>query len=383
MNSITEDAKHEHVTMRDLRQVSEKDFLNLLSADTKKHLNHCQRCREFVDILKEAKQIAGRTKPDTSVSHSSRLILSETISQIYEQSLSPKQAANFLSHVQSCSQCFAHVALVLEESLSPLPENMEEELAGYANISIAEQALKLAPPMPSKQSGALIIIWGKSKQSIQGIFDSFRLKPTWGFAFVALVIIVFVAGLAPFKEWRAQVHTRGAMVLLQNSWTITADDLRPPGNFPRSIFTITHSAEPSPQTEPIVTEFEKALKWDKNNRAAIRGLAIYWYFYGNSVRADSILLTLLAEDSLDFESWNILGLVAAREGDSIKALTAFDKTLKIQPDFAEAAFNRALVLQQLGRLEEAKKAWKYYLDIDTQSDWASVARRRLLQIPAE
>ena len=379
MENIAKDSNDNHITQKALNHLLKNDSFNLLPSKIKKHLNQCDSCREFMDILEEAKQIAAGTKPDASIYHPSRLDLSETIVRIYDQSIRPREAANFLNHLQTCSQCFEYVGSVFEESLSLLPENIEEELAGYSKISIAEKVLESVPQKHSRKTAELLNIWGKSKQKIDGFFETIRLQPAWGLALVALLVVGIAVGQGPFREWRAGVHTKEGMILLQKTWTVTEDDLRPPGAFPKSIFSITHSTE-SEETEPAASKFETALGWDENNRAAKRGIAIYWYFRWNSVRADSLLQTLLAQDSLDFEAWNILGLVAARQEDRLKALSAFDKALQIQPDYAEAAYNRALVLQQLGRLEEAKKAWQYYLEIDNQSDWSSVARKRLSSI---
>src|SRR5207248_10394719 len=68
---------------------------------------------------------------------------------------------------------------------------------------------------------------------------------------------------------------------------------------------------------------------------------------------------------------------SGRAGDLRLALAAADRALQINPRLAEALFNRALMLEQLERREEAAAAWRQYLDADSTSGWAGEARDRL------
>jgi hypothetical protein len=43
-------------------------------------------------------------------------------------------------------------------------------------------------------------------------------------------------------------------------------------------------------------------------------------------------------------------------------------------------FNRALALQMLGTVDDARTAWQSYLTIDDRSGWADEARARLRQL---
>ena len=47
---------------------------------------------------------------------------------------------------------------------------------------------------------------------------------------------------------------------------------------------------------------------------------------------------------------------------------------------AEARFNRALILERLGVLEKARKAWAAYLDLDNGSEWSVEAREHLREL---
>jgi hypothetical protein len=47
------------------------------------------------------------------------------------------------------------------------------------------------------------------------------------------------------------------------------------------------------------------------------------------------------------------------------------------PEYADAMFNLALLLQRSNRHKEAAEYWRRYLANDSQSEWAARARRSL------
>jgi tetratricopeptide (TPR) repeat protein len=51
------------------------------------------------------------------------------------------------------------------------------------------------------------------------------------------------------------------------------------------------------------------------------------------------------------------GVVAAQDEDYAKALKHFDKALKEKPEWMEAVYNRAVVLEKLDRTKDAIRAW--------------------------
>lgn len=96
----------------------------------------------------------------------------------------------------------------------------------------------------------------------------------------------------------------------------------------------------------------------------------------------------LAQESKDAAVWS--DLAAARLAASSQlgrasllpmALAAADKALQIQPGLPEALFNRALILEHLGLLADARSAWQLYLQSDPSSAWGTEARSHLTQLP--
>jgi CHAT domain-containing protein len=95
-------------------------------------------------------------------------------------------------------------------------------------------------------------------------------------------------------------------------------------------------------------------------------------------------LTPIAEDHRDPATWNNLAAahyVLAEERDSIEhleaALVAADQTLRFDDRNSEALFNRALILERYHLRDAAISAWRDYLTVDAESEWAAEARSRL------
>jgi CHAT domain-containing protein len=95
-------------------------------------------------------------------------------------------------------------------------------------------------------------------------------------------------------------------------------------------------------------------------------------------------LKRLAEKERDPAIWNDLAAAyyvdaatSRRPAELADALVAVDTALRWRPDFAEARFNRALIVERLGIRDPAVAAWKRFLELDGSSAWALEARRHL------
>jgi len=67
------------------------------------------------------------------------------------------------------------------------------------------------------------------------------------------------------------------------------------------------------------------------------------------------------------------------DADYPMALAAADRAWKLDQT-QETAWNRALVLEYLGQREDALNAWRAYLQIDSDSEWAQEARDRVSRL---
>jgi CHAT domain-containing protein len=100
------------------------------------------------------------------------------------------------------------------------------------------------------------------------------------------------------------------------------------------------------------------------------------------------LRKLTADHPLDASAWNDLAAAhldaAVRFGHASElplALAAVDRALRIDPKMPEALFNRALIVERIGLIEEARQAWQQFLTVDPASEWAREARARLDALP--
>jgi tetratricopeptide (TPR) repeat protein len=65
------------------------------------------------------------------------------------------------------------------------------------------------------------------------------------------------------------------------------------------------------------------------------------------------------------------------QGRTDAAIECLRKALRVAPNYPDAMFNLALMLQRKNRYAEAIDYWRRYLANDCQSEWATRARRSL------
>jgi tetratricopeptide (TPR) repeat protein len=59
------------------------------------------------------------------------------------------------------------------------------------------------------------------------------------------------------------------------------------------------------------------------------------------------------------------------------AVLFYVKTIREDPEFADAHFNLGRVLERTGERHEAREHWEAYLRLDPTSQWADYVRRLL------
>ena len=61
----------------------------------------------------------------------------------------------------------------------------------------------------------------------------------------------------------------------------------------------------------------------------------------------------------------------------MSAQEAFRVALDLHPDYPDAHFHLAELLEQSGHRDEAATHWRRYLEFDQRGPWADIARQRL------
>jgi tetratricopeptide (TPR) repeat protein len=106
-------------------------------------------------------------------------------------------------------------------------------------------------------------------------------------------------------------------------------------------------------------------------------LAELLYRAGDLTAARERYYTALECDADHLEARTSLGCVLAELGDHELALAALDGVLRQEPDYADAHWHVAGVLQACGRVTESRRHLRTFLTLAPESPWAALARDRL------
>jgi tetratricopeptide (TPR) repeat protein len=152
-----------------------------------------------------------------------------------------------------------------------------------------------------------------------------------------------------------------------------------------------------PPTEQAETWFDRASEWDSDPghwedavgayrrvvavdpsyAAAWNNLGLLLHRMGRYDEARAAYgAALRAEPQLAEAAYN-LGSLDEDCGDVEQAIGHYRHALAIRPDYGDAHFNLAAALARTGRNDAAVAHWQRYLDLDSGSPWARIARAHL------
>jgi len=124
-------------------------------------------------------------------------------------------------------------------------------------------------------------------------------------------------------------------------------------------------------------------KWDRAR--AEKEIAV-----GNLDSSAAILEPALRSGLASIESKLDLAMAYFLQGERDRNSERYEKSLEIldvilqqQPENTVALFNRALVYERLGRLEQAEKDWKTFLKIEPDEAWLNEAKGELRKIQVD
>ena len=106
-------------------------------------------------------------------------------------------------------------------------------------------------------------------------------------------------------------------------------------------------------------------------------LANVLYSLGQYARSGERYRQVVELDPDFWEAWNNLGTVLSYDDDNEEAVAAYFRALRLNPRYADAHYNVADTLEDLGRIEEARDHWLEYLELEPHGAWAEHARERL------
>src|SRR5215472_10326563 len=106
------------------------------------------------------------------------------------------------------------------------------------------------------------------------------------------------------------------------------------------------------------------LRKSAGDRAGRLQRAMQLHRSGNLTLAESVYRELLAEAPQDASALHLLGVIEGQKGNPESALELFGRSLGIDPRQALAHSNRARVLLELKRLDEALQSARHALQLE-------------------
>jgi tetratricopeptide (TPR) repeat protein len=146
------------------------------------------------------------------------------------------------------------------------------------------------------------------------------------------------------------------------------------------MFVEACAAEDRGDTQLAEHLFRQAIDLEPNMAAALTNLGNLVYRQGEVEEARSLYERALEHDPTQPEARYNLANTLEDLGEIELAVAELRKVCAAAPDFADAHYNLGLMLAQLGGTAQAKHHLERYLELDTQSDWATHARSFLDQV---
>lgn len=329
-----------HLTFNDLIARQYGRLSPEAKLEMEQHLSACQPCAQSVELLPS---LMTREKKFGKRSRSPKpeCLSHEELSMFLNGEFSFWETRKAEKHLALCDECREKLADLIRAGLAPVQQEEKARVQAQSQLVIADQlrAIESLMDKEAPRAGRTLSEW---LLKLLALFSQPRL------AWAALVLVLGLGlGQRPLREWQSENYVASSLDLMQDTYAVPDDGLRPHG-FPAGMFSEHHSSTPPEKLRAIESQLQKALSWDKNNRAAKRAQALLCYFEHNYDGADSLLQALLKENDRDFAAWNDLGVIAAQREDTTAALQAFERALALEPEYKEALHNRELLTAEHG-----------------------------------
>ena len=281
----------------------------------------------------------------------------ETMAALLDGTLAPRELAETTAHLRDCADC----RTILGETARFERESGEQEIL----------------PVPETRQTGLSV----PHQTGLSVFHSWRLR----LVAAAVAAIALLVPVTRYVQYRtspigmliaaAPGDQRPTLARVSDyPWARPPAGNRGPGESPAQLELKGVAGKVLRRTEKLDTV------------KARHGAGVAHLLIDQTSTQSVDLLARAAERSNDARVWNDLAAARYTVGEARSnavywdALAAADKAIALDPKLAEAYFNRALILEQLGSAPEAARAWERYLELDPSSEWAIEARARLRKL---
>ncbi|MDX2042416.1 MAG: CHAT domain-containing protein [Acidobacteriota bacterium] len=317
---------------------------------------------------------------------------------------SPIEQASIDEHCFTCERCRTRLSILLRlceldgndeerrelERLFPLGMEAITQIRNPESIIANQSMTKGRRPISPKESP-------KEFSGISFLRDLFRAK---SFRFAAISVLFFaIAGAAYYWYENAHSPLRKSLLAMQRSYPNSRPiEARMTGEFAykpyeRTRGDLDNSAINKDQLNYALLELTRVVATNPKpqERHALGRLYLLLGKFDEAERQMKLVLESVDNDARVLTDIAALYYERSKYANSnseqllLKAVEYYRQAIAIDPNLAEAWFNRALCYENLSVYSSAKEDWKQYLKLDPDSEWAKEAKERLkkLEMKAE
>lgn len=347
------------------------------------HLVRCEKCRKLDELAACFVAIAPQHHPRSERKAAAPCPEVETLA-LYFSGLLPffkkREVEEHLSNCATCRQVLAEVIRGEFASTDDCEKIVEpavlESLQSEWHADLAEGARRACLTTDGERAGVSVRAHGQSEwlRALKTLWQQMDLRQhRFALAATAVLVLCLMAG-PKLIAWRSNHLAQVGMKRLAEHYEIRQGELRMAGDFMPAELA-PRSAAPAEENPAITQPFRKSLWWSHNNPIAKHGLALLSYFNGDFPAAGQGLRELLQNSHNDAALLNDLGVVSEAAGDTALALQYFNEAVARDSTSAAAHYNLAVLLQRLGRRQEAQRIWLRYQQMHDAPAWRARARK--------
>jgi tetratricopeptide (TPR) repeat protein len=346
------------------------------------HLAACATCQKLVAMYQEFYRALSRVGRATSGSVTSNCPSERSLNEFAAGVTPVEQQGIILSHVIECDRCgdvFRTALEIFSHKQDPTERQALAELESGTDGWQKGVARELASQVKRKE--AEITLRPKL---------GFMAWPRWASAALVSLTVVLLLGFSLIWLQPGKPNIARADRLLVQSYgeRRTMRTRFPGAPFSQSVEqrgstertgSFSGTSQSLREAEPIIAA---GLRRNADDPAWLQLKARADLLDGHAVPAIFTLELALSKRPTDLSLKTDLASAYFENGDSTRALTLLDAVVDSDPANAVAQFNRAIVLNALGKYNEAASAWTRYLQVDPNGEWSPEARDELTKARA-
>ena len=295
-------------------------------------------------------------------------------------------------HCLSCKECCTRIAVLLH--LYSETDGVEEPPNAGKNLSTGKEAIRQALQRVSRLASEAV---RKNRQADTRRFrfwplSKFQVGRKQFYILLFVTTVLIISGLLYYRGWWRGPRGQDSLAILYRSYGHSRPlQARITGGFAYRPYERKRgsSATASPEAEKFsedLVELTRAVATKPTVEA--RHVLGLFYLLGRDFDKAEVQLTLALEktpgDARLYTDLGALFYERSYKGDPLlwlsKAVDHYDRALELDPQLAEAWFNRALCHHQMALFSKARADWERYLQIDSDSPWAAEAREGLKRL---